>query len=41
MKLLTRKEELIMLTIYWLEDKASMASIRKFLIKNTLYILLL
>lgn len=35
MKLLTRKEELIMQTVYWLEDEASMVGIRRFLIKNT------
>lgn len=35
MKMLTRKEELIMQAVYWLEDEASMVSIRKFLIKNT------
>lgn len=35
MKLLTRKEELILLSICRLEDETSMVRIRKFLISNT------
>ena len=35
MKLLTRKEELIMLAIFHLENEASLVNIRKFLIQRT------
>lgn len=35
MRLLTRKEELIMLAIFHLENKASLVNIRKFLIRHT------
>ena len=35
MRLLTRKEELIMLAVFHLENEASLVNIRKFLVRHT------